>query len=78
MSSARRHQHVALEPPDRPDGTTEIHVAPDGRVYLFGASAAVLEAMAAAGIGNDALSRRLAQILEAPSKQPARKSRVNE
>ena len=78
MSSASRHQHDALEPPDQPDGTTEIDVAPDGRVYLFGASAAVLEALAAAGIADDAISRRLARILESASEHPARKSRVNE
>ena len=78
MSSVSRPYHDALVPSDRPDGTTEIDVAPDGRVYLFGASAAVLEALAAAGIGNDALSRRLARILNLASEQPARKSRVNE
>ena len=38
---------------------TEITVAPDGRVYVFGASAAVLEALSAIGLGGEALQRRL-------------------
>lgn len=38
---------------------TEISVAPDGRVYVFGASAAVLEALGSMGLGGEALRRRL-------------------
>jgi hypothetical protein len=44
------------------DAITEISVANDGRVYVFGASVAVLEALAAARIGGDALRKRLARV----------------
>ncbi len=41
------------------DNTTELHFAADGRVYLFGASAEVLDAILASGIEEDALPRRM-------------------
>lgn len=39
---------------------TEISIAPDGRLYVFGASVGVLEALGAAGLGDESLERRLA------------------
>lgn len=41
---------------------TEISVAPDGRVFVFGASAAVLEALSAIGLGGQALANRVQQL----------------
>jgi hypothetical protein len=41
---------------------TEIHLASDGRVYLFGASAAVLEVIWAAEIADDSMKDRIAHL----------------
>jgi hypothetical protein len=38
---------------------TDLSIGPDGRIYVFGASLAVLEAIEAAGLGTDSLRCRL-------------------
>jgi hypothetical protein len=38
---------------------TDITIGPDGRLYIFGASTPVLEALEAAGLADEKLRRRL-------------------
>lgn len=41
---------------------TELTIGPDGRLFLFGASAPVLEAIEATGMGGEALRRRIERL----------------
>jgi hypothetical protein len=59
MSSHKSRQKHALE-----DETTvtDLSIGPDGCIYVFGASYAVLEMIEAAGLGSDTLRQRLGQL----------------
>jgi hypothetical protein len=54
---------------------SDISIGPDGRIYVFGASAAVLEALAAAGFGGDVLRQRL-EHLRVASQNEGEKSTI--
>jgi hypothetical protein len=59
------------------DETTisDVSIGPDGRIYVFGASGPVLEALAAAGFGGDMLRERLER-LRAASQDEGEKSTI--
>jgi hypothetical protein len=50
------------EPVDDETSISEITIAPDGRIYVFGASFEVLEAIEELASGNSEFRRRLNQI----------------
>lgn len=56
---------------DDETATTDIEIGPDGRIYIFGASRAVLEVMHDIGVSDSHLEARLQQMsqLAAPARQ---------
>jgi hypothetical protein len=53
---------------------TDVSIGPDGRIYVFGASAPVLEALAAAGLGGEILRQRIEHLRT--SEDEREKSRI--
>lgn len=56
MSNSRQRGSLLPE-----TAISEIEIAPDGRLFLFGASVQLLETLQQAGLGDAALQKRLAQ-----------------
>jgi hypothetical protein len=58
---------VTPEPPDDETAISEITIAPDGRIYVFGASFEVLEVIEKLASPDAEIRRRVDQIRSAPS-----------